>query len=441
MKSVIDESNAIFQEALDRGVLVYEPETAVNFVGNWMLMEVTANNSARFKNRDTREYLTMPDVAEVVFHFKPKRYASFNGVIGLFVVSLLVMNIAISPSEVLAQSAGEAATVAVDGRSTLDGLLSAPPTSESIPGFTGTSMDESGYDHDTLINAGQVPVDDMTEDARTNILNQPSWTLSPNTLGDLNNAINVQDNPGDVEDLNTFLSGEYEACNVQIAPSTQAGETLFCDRWPGHLAEECIRNRVVTYEQRQDWACSRTNSRTRKKCTRTLTKSCDRISTSSDAHDLIVNPSIVATASNPNGLDPIMDYRINGDGTFQIGRYAGGACTLEPWWNGNYITTLSFDVPNLNNIVNFRLLDLSYDDWMLIRVNGTTLYDDDGVGERDGGARSQSNIDLRHLLVEGRNSIYVKVTVGGCGHGYVLFRGDFRQCDVSADVWSETCER
>lgn len=61
---------AIFAEAIDRGVMVFEPSHAVNHVRFYMLMRVDGRNQAWFKHRLTKQYLVMPAVRTEAALFK-----------------------------------------------------------------------------------------------------------------------------------------------------------------------------------------------------------------------------------------------------------------------------------------------------------------------------------------------------------------------------------
>lgn len=147
--------------------------------------------------------------------------------------------------------------------------------------------------------------------------------------------------------------------------------------------------------------------------------------------------------------------------------YSGSTLTIgtiaDNYWCGHcqtYDRKTTFEVKNKNKITEFQLTDVGFDDYLWIKINGTTVYVGPDGGDRievfrhgvfNGSGRSgcerntswyrTPNIDLKSYLREGTNEIWTRVIVSGCGEGWMKFRIKQFCCDIWDETWDDTCEK
>ncbi|GLW61712.1 hypothetical protein Hthe01_20610 [Hydrogenophilus thermoluteolus] len=115
------------------------------------------------------------------------------------------------------------------------------------------------------------------------------------------------------------------------------------------------------------------------------------------------------------------------------------------YWRGGssgavFDRNLYIQVKNVNLISKFTLTRAEFDDWILVQVNGHTVYVGPYGGDRLllSGGRVQYcdtcfggvdlsvswvknlNIDLRPYLIDGTNTIFMRTIVGGKGEGNIV---------------------
>jgi hypothetical protein len=141
------------------------------------------------------------------------------------------------------------------------------------------------------------------------------------------------------------------------------------------------------------------------------------------------------------------------------------------WGQGVYDRTMTVNIPNTALVSIFSLKRAIFDDWLLIRVNGTTITVGPFGGDRleygwfcqpdvEGGSscsnvrygehlygwaemkRSrdfQLNIDIRPYLVNGQNTIFTRTIVGGRGESWVQFQASITGCPSGSTFSGGLC--
>ena len=167
--------------------------------------------------------------------------------------------------------------------------------------------------------------------------------------------------------------------------------------------------------------------------------------------DAIVQPMNIA-------LDMRFEY---GDRVLTIGtmsnNYWNGVCTL-------YDRNTVFFIKNSNEIKEFRLFRVAFDDYLQITLNGHTIYVGPDGGdyievinkeraylgetiktkvvfngineqpcERGNSWERDVNIDLKPYLKEGENTLNTRVIVSGSGEGWLQINV-YKQCCLSEEI-------
>ena len=146
--------------------------------------------------------------------------------------------------------------------------------------------------------------------------------------------------------------------------------------------------------------------------------------------------------------------------------YSGGILTIgtiaDNYWDGFckiYDRDTEFSIKNIRLLQEFKLVRTGFDDYIEIKINGTTVY----IGP-DGGSRLEvingrvfdghnynscelninwdntMNIDLKPYLVEGRNKISIRVIVTGRGEGWLQIAAKQHCCSSWHEEWVKSCD-
>lgn len=225
------------------------------------------------------------------------------------------------------------------------------------------------------------------------------------------------------------------------------------------------KNTVVTkpaiYE---DGMCHEGNQLDTVDCSSTLSVFCEAPADGCD------NGGIV-----PNSTQADMRYWFGpaGGGTY----YLEFGTLADNYWPGSgtiYDRTLRFDIAKKADITQFSLVYAAFDDWLLVKVNGTTVYVGPKGGDRlevvtqsyscgkEGentcyrkrvqyGPKSFGNpelatswsiglgIDLKPYLVDGTNTIYTRTIVAGDGESFIRMAARMMCPPKCRDEWNNQC--
>jgi len=363
----------------------------------------------------------------------------------------------------------EAAALAAEQQSGIEALSKTTPTANSVPGFAGTSVPQTGYDPATLASPETVTKDQPLQDGEAAMQSlPPTVTLDPDKY---TGPLGVTSDPASHFDLDRLLSGSYEDCTPQITPSTQSSEQR-CDAWRDREDSSCILNRRVDVEANVNYRCDEDSTRIHKTCERVLTKQCGRTG--------VCNTAGLRLES----LESDYGAHIQSDGLILIGK--AGSRT----WCGDYCTTrtrnVRFTVNNRSAVRTFRVVNGGFDDWLHIKLNGHIVWVGHGdpsnggirVGHYEyencgwsGGSRDEDptyscstsrypavfqdhgrvgycersthwpipSLDLKPYLREGQNHLEVRIISTGCGDGYLRLQAQSSCCNEWRESWSETC--
>lgn len=141
----------------------------------------------------------------------------------------------------------------------------------------------------------------------------------------------------------------------------------------------------------------------------------------------------------------------------------------DNYWGGHcaqYDKLTTFKIENLKDITEFRISQVGFDDYLWIKVNGTTVYVGPDGGDRleltqkrwifgthtvvsnghgtNGCERMTNwnfpvNIDLKPYIVEGENQIWTRVIVSGAGEGWMQITAKQFCCNKFKDTWTKKC--
>ena len=134
--------------------------------------------------------------------------------------------------------------------------------------------------------------------------------------------------------------------------------------------------------------------------------------------------------------------------------------------NNQYDREMMVKIRNLKQLSVFTLQKVEYDDWLVVKVNGTIVYSshnnrmiygqylsgwgghsvhDEETGKRIGNTerktswKKELNIDIRPYLKEGDNVIWTRTIVGGGGESAAIFKVH-QYCDpVCTESWENGC--
>ncbi|WP_141056315.1 hypothetical protein [Tepidiphilus succinatimandens] len=162
-------------------------------------------------------------------------------------------------------------------------------------------------------------------------------------------------------------SGSQCTTRVETTPAQYSTET--CSSFKEVNEQQCTMGRLVNIDTDSNFQCDQTiNAYETLKCRRSSNITCTGGGDGCDRGGIIPNSwaGDMATSWFPSG---------GGNYILQFGTIADNY-----WRDGVYDRTLTFTISDLNLITVFALTRVSFDDWLLVQVNGTTVY----VGPKGG---------------------------------------------------------
>lgn len=261
-------------------------------------------------------------------------------------------------------------------------------------------------------------------------------------------------------------TGSSSQCttNTVTTPAQYTTETCTVIREVGQ--QQCTMGRVINIDTDANFQCEQTvNAYETLKCRRGSDVMCTGGGDGCDRGGIIPNSwaGDMATRWFPDGAgNYILQFGTVGDNY-----WCGWAITVD--------RTLTFTISDVHLLTRFALTHASFDDWILVQVNGTTVYVGPHGGDRlqvvnqtrcatyywgDSGEYEYCddqpwvqygpnsfgwpelntswniglNIDLRPYLRNGTNTIFMRVIVAGCGEGVIQLTTRQKcplQCSVS----------
>jgi hypothetical protein len=328
----------------------------------------------------------------------------------LALVSALSFGVAIAQDD-----PGTAARqLGASGNTQASGATSAAPS--SYPGYQGSNVPQTQYYNSGVgiqtqaqAAAAAAPAGDAAQVVTSNAISGPQFNLAPNdTILTQGQTISAQA---------TTLATNYQGCQtLGVQNSGHAFTTATC-------AYDEVPSTV--------------------NCTSQLQTSCP-----ADAQNL---PGLQAGGVMSNAaysyVFPTLTVGTPGD------NYWNGTCTMH-----DELTTFTID--NTALLARFALTYTGFDDYMSVLINGHLVYNGprggdmlavvDGVVQYDSSGKTgpcdlktnwryTQDIDLRPYLVNGTNTIEMKVEVGGQGEGWSTYDiEDYPDCSAN-DQWVQTC--
>ena len=155
-------------------------------------------------------------------------------------------------------------------------------------------------------------------------------------------------------------------------------------------------------------------------------------------------------------MDFSYDYPILTIGTIHDNAW-GGKCQL-------YDRNTKFKIKNLEEIKEFKLSRVGFDDYLWVKMNGKTVYVGPYGGDRVEIKRSNGcngittdgsnchhcelntnwerevNIDLKPYLKEGKNELWMRIAVAGWGEAWMHISAKQYCCDEWEESWDKSCE-
>ncbi len=150
-------------------------------------------------------------------------------------------------------------------------------------------------------------------------------------------------------------------------PTITRGDMIIADpsAYAGDLEgtfSECQTRTVTTPAIYETAVCNEYRVASTQTCEKVLSLACDPIQDGCDAGGIVANSWAGDMAVNwaPSGTG---DYNL----TF-------GTIADNYWGNGTHDRTLTFQVKDMSLITKFALTRAAFDDWLWVKVNGTTVY-------------------------------------------------------------------
>ncbi len=236
-------------------------------------------------------------------------------------------------------------------------------------------------------------------------------------------------------DFANQVKGSDTAFDVIKGAQTNAGSMT---------GQTCQPKSVVTKPaQHEENTCLKSMETNSVSCSQVLKVSCAAPTDGCDAGGVIANSwaGDMKTTFQPDGA-----------GNFNL---TFGTIADNYWggWGATYDRNLNFQIKDIGLIKHFILTRAAFDDWLLVKVNGTTVYVGPKGGDRlqmvqqcysdwEGGSYCSDvvqycstcfgspelrtswnfalNIDLKSYLINGANNIFMRTIVAGGGEGAIV---------------------
>lgn len=276
-----------------------------------------------------------------------------------------------------------------------------------------------------------------------------AFGMNRNNKGFLDKALKkVKNADGEFD----YFTGSYASC-PQTEEVVTEKNIEYCDQYYQMEQNSCFPKQIVEIDPKYNYICNKKREVKEKVCSDVIksikcqnSAECDLggIEPGSVASDMIFH--------NENGILTIGTISDN---------YWGGNCQL-------YDKTTTFKLKNIHLIKDFTIINVGFDDYMEILVNGTSVYAGPDGGsnlqivykkaffgfqtpfinnghsdhhcERSTNWNFPANIDLKPYLKEGENNIRIRVFVSGAGEGWLKIRAKQNCCSNWQIEREEKCE-
>ncbi|WP_127476707.1 hypothetical protein [Sulfurivermis fontis] len=347
-------------------------------------------------------------------------------------VCCLLAALCLSPIAALAETFGGAIE---DGKaygaavnSDMPNASTLPP--ESVPGYQTSAPPEADYyGNPSAIGdaANQAAAENPAAQAVTEgFVSRPMFTIDQSTDPMFQRMGQVEANAASIAGA---MQGEYSSCQPVVL------ETPYPP-----TREACYENRLTENQT----------------CSRKLVVACDPETDGCDAGGIV-------PGSWAGDMKVALMPGSNGDFILQFGTIA------DNYWGGYgavYDRTLNFEITDANLINKFILTRAAFDDWLLIKINDTTVYVGPYGGDRLEVVTSEGgwfqikqvrycatcygspelgtswnfalNVDLKPFLREGPNTIFMRTVVAGGGEGAIQITTRQKCPRNCHDTWDDS---
>lgn len=274
-----------------------------------------------------------------------------------------------------------------------------------------------------------------------------------NNKGYLDRAISISKN---AEKHFPYLKGGSEQCTPQDIEESYT-ELKTCDRYYDVKLDNCPISQIVEIDPKHTYQCSKKRLEKTKTCTEIATNIRCKDSRECDSGGII--PGSVASDMKFEYTYPVLTIGTIAD------NYWGGNCAV-------YDRNTNFKLKNLKEIKEFRITEVGFDDYVLIKVNEHLVYvgpdggsqleivkrerhlgrlgkievsmvnngNHDSHCERATSWTRSVNIDLKPYLREGDNSIFTRTIVSGGGESWMKIQATQRCCSEWLMDWEKKCK-
>jgi len=297
----------------------------------------------------------------------------------------------------------------------------------TVPGFeTSTPPEADYYDNPAAMEDAAIQEagrNDAAQAVTEGFAGRPQFIIDRDTDPMLRRQRGIEADPASITGA---LGGEYSGCETVTVETPRPGTTEICQENRALETRSCTRRLVVACDPERD--------------------GCDPggIVPGSWSGDMRVS----LTAAG--GGNFILQFGVRGDN----------------YWNGGagrvFDRTLTLEISDADLVSRFALTRASFDDWILVKVNGQTVYVGPYGGDRLELVRRwrflrvrycdncygspelstswnrRLNIDLRPWLRTGTNTIFMRTIVGGGGEGAIQITTRQKCPRECRDTWDES---
>jgi len=256
----------------------------------------------------------------------------------------------------------------------------------------------------------------------------------------LNKARYIQNHPEEYVD---WISGGQSDCEESDKEDLITKQTKVCDEFHQLTTNQCLVGRKIKIEGAHTYECNKERIVEKKSCFNQLSVTCKK---GQDCDSKGVILTSIASDMKWKYSYPYLTI---------------GTISNNYWhaWCGKFVRNTKFMVKNKEAIDELSIVELGFDDYMRILINGVQVYNGPKGGDRlettGRGTvytssenqyncelytnwRFNTNIDLLPFIKEGENEITMEVVVGGAGEGWMKIK-TMQHCCIEEESWEEIC--